>query len=88
MDVKINNLENSSIVKTSEHTSSGFSMSAISSVKSIENKYDVCRDKDCMKKFCECIRQRPMEIINIRKIKLLIKEQQKLYENAEILLYF
>ena len=56
MDVKINNLENSSIVKTSEHTSSGFSMSAISSVKSIENKYDVCRDKDCMKKFCECIR--------------------------------
>ena len=34
-------------------------MSAISSVKSIENKYDkydVCRDKDCMKKFCECIR--------------------------------
>ena len=31
-------------------------MSAISSVKSIENKYDTCRDKDCMKKFCECIR--------------------------------
>ena len=34
-----------------EHILSGFSMSAISSFKKIENKHDVYRGKDCMKKF-------------------------------------
>ena len=28
-------------------------MSAISSIRSIENKPDGCGGKDCMKKFCE-----------------------------------
>ena len=36
-----------------KHIPSGFSMSTISSFKNIENKYDVYRGKDCMKKFCE-----------------------------------
>ena len=35
-----NNLENSSKKKVSEHIPSGFSMSTISSLKSIENKHD------------------------------------------------
>ena len=35
-----NNLENSSKTKVSEHIPSGFSMSTISSLKSIENKHD------------------------------------------------
>ena len=26
----------------------------------IENKHDVCRDKDCMKKFCESLRKHTM----------------------------
>ena len=33
-------------------------MSTISWFRSIENKYDVFRGKDCMKKFCEFIRAR------------------------------
>ena len=36
-----NNLQTSSTTKVSEHIPSGFSMSTISSFKSIENKYDV-----------------------------------------------
>ena len=38
-----NNPENSSTTKVGEHIPSGFSMSTISSIKSIENKHDVCR---------------------------------------------
>ena len=43
-----NDPENSSPTKESEHIPSGFSMSTISSIKSIENKHDVYRGKDCM----------------------------------------
>ena len=41
-----NNPENSSATKLSEHIPSGFSMSTISSTKSVENKHDVHRGKD------------------------------------------
>ena len=46
-----NNLKNSSTTKVSRHIKSGFSMSTVSSFKSIEDKHDVYRGKDCMKKF-------------------------------------
>ena len=80
-----NNPENSSTTKVSEHIPSGFSMSTISSFRSIENKHDVCRGKDCMKKFCEFLEEHAMKIINFTKqVKLLTKEQQELYENAKL----
>ena len=81
-----NNPENSSTTKVSEHIPSGFSMSTISSFRSIENKHDVYRGKDCMKKFCEFLREHAMKIINFKKkkMKLLTKEQQESYENAKI----
>ena len=47
-----NNPENLSTSKVSEHIPSGFSMSAISSFISIENKHHKYRGKDCMKNFC------------------------------------
>ena len=61
-------------------------MSIISSFKSIENKHDVYRGKDCMKKFCESLREHAMKIINVKKKKKssLTKEQQESYENAKI----
>ena len=61
------NPENSSITKVSEHIPSGFSMSTISSFRSTENKHNVCRGKDCMKEFCEFLREHPMKIINLKK---------------------
>ena len=79
-----NNAEISSIAKTSEHILSDFSVSTISSFKSIENKHDVYRGKDCTKAFCESLKEHAMEIINFKKkkIKLLTKEQQISYKHA------
>ena len=61
-------------------------MSKISLFKSIENKNDVYRGKDCQKKFCESLRENAMKKINFkkRKMKSLTKEQQEAYENAKI----
>ena len=64
-----NNPENSFTIKVSEHIPSGFSMSTISSFKSRENKHDVYRGKDCIKKFCEFLREHAMKIINLKKKK-------------------
>ena len=36
-------------------------MSTISSFRGIENKHDVSRGKDCMKKFCEFLRERTIK---------------------------
>ena len=59
-----NNPRNSTTTKVSEHIPSGFSMSTISFFRSTENKHDVYRGKDCMKKFCELLREHAMKIIN------------------------
>ena len=44
-------------------------MCKILSFKSIKNKHDVHRRKDCMKKFCKLLREHAMEIINSKKKK-------------------
>ena len=51
------NPEKSSTAKASEHIPSGFSRSSISSFKTIENKDDVYRGKNCIKNFCESLRE-------------------------------
>ena len=43
-----------------KHIPSGFSMSTISSFKSIGNKHDLYRGKNCDKKFCESLREHAM----------------------------
>ena len=81
-----NNPENSSATEVGEHFPSAFSMSPTSSFKTIENKHDVSRGKDCMKKVFESLREHEMEIISFKKKKkkLLTNEQQKSYKSAEI----
>ena len=69
IDGSKNNSANSSATKVSEHVPSGFSMSTISSFRSTENKHDVYRSKDCMKKVCESLREHTMNIINFKKKK-------------------
>ena len=64
-----NNTGNSSTIKVTEHIPSGFSMSTILSFRIIENKHDVYRGKDCMKKFCESLREHAMKIITFKKKK-------------------
>ena len=74
-----NNPESSCTTKVSKHIPSGFSMFALSSFRSIENKHDACRGKDCMKRFCEFLREYAIKIINFKKkkMKVLTKEQQE-----------
>ena len=64
-----NNSENSSTAKVSEHIPSDFSMPIISSFRSIENKHDVYKGKDCMKKFCGFVKGQTIKIINFKKKK-------------------
>ena len=71
--------------EVSEHIPLGFSISTISSFKSIESKHDVYRCKDCMRKFCESLREHAMKIIIFSFLmKLLTEEQQESYESAKI----
>ena len=44
-------------------------MSLISAFKSIENKHDVYRGKDRMKKFCESLREHAIKITNFKATK-------------------
>ena len=61
-------------------------MSTISSFKDIKNKHPVCRGKDCMKTFRECLKKHGRRIINFKKKKivLLTNEQQESYEKGKI----
>ena len=61
-------------------------MYTMSSFRSIENKHDLFKGKDCMKKFWESSRKHAMKIINFKnkKMKLLTKVQQESDENAKI----
>ena len=54
-------------------------MSTILSFKSIENKHDVYRDKDCMKEFCEFLTEHAMEIINFLKSEVINKRAAGIY---------
>ena len=80
------NPKNSSTTKVSKHIPTGFSMSTISSFRSMENKHDVYRGKDCMKKFSKFLREHAMKIFNFKKkeMKSLTEEQKESYENAKI----
>ena len=62
-----NNSNNSSTVKPSEHIPSGFSMSTISSFRTIKNKHDAYRGKDYMKRFGEFLRKHLIKTINFKK---------------------
>ena len=44
-------------------------MSTTSSFKKIENKHDVYRGKDCMRKLCESLKKHAIEIIDFKKEK-------------------
>ena len=64
-----NNPKKSSATKLSEHIPLGISMPTAQQFKSIENRHDVYRDKDCMKKRCEFLRQHATKIISFKKKK-------------------
>ena len=76
-----------STTKVSKHIPSAFSLPTISSFKSIENKRDVYRNKDCMKKFSESLRQHAMKIINFLKNEVINKRADESYENSKYVIF-
>ena len=51
------NHEKPSIVKLDEHIPCEYSLSTIWTLDIIENKYDIYKGEDCMKKFCKSLRE-------------------------------
>ena len=59
----------------------------MSSFRSIENKQHVYRSKDCMKKFCESLREHAIKAINLEKKKIINKRAAGIIEKCKNLLY-
>ena len=61
-------------------------MSTIWAFDHIENKYTLFRSKDCLKKFCESIREHVNNIIDFEKKKMLplTKEELKSHQNTKV----
>ena len=53
----------------------------MSSFRSIENKFDLYRDKDCMKKFCEFSRRHAIKTIKFKRKKLNYEGQAVIFVN-------
>ena len=52
----------------------------------IERKHDLCRGENCMEKFCESLKERPVKTFNFEKKKMipLTKKQHDSYEQRKI----
>ena len=60
-------------------------MSTIWAFDHIENKHTLYRGKDCIKKFCESLREHAKNIIDFDKKKMLpLKEELKSYQDAKV----
>ena len=64
-----NKPEKSSTTKVSKHIPRGHSMSTIRTFDGLENKHDVYRSEDCMKKVRESLRENAIKITNIERRK-------------------
>ena len=86
IDGCVNKPEFSSKTEIGEHVSCGYSMSTIWEFDLIENKYSLYYRKDCMKKFCESLREQAKNVIDLEKKKMLplTKEELKSYKNAKV----
>ena len=61
-----NNPENSSITKIGEHIPCRYSMPTIWGFNHIEDKHTLYHGKDCMKTFCESLREHVKSIIDFK----------------------
>ena len=72
--------------KVDEYITCGYSRSMIWILDGIKNENDICTRVDGMKKFCVCLREYAVKIINFDKKKMipLTDEQQESYEKTKI----
>ena len=59
-------------------------MSTIWAFDHIGNKHTLYRRKDCMKKFCESLRELTKNVIDFEKKKMLTKEELKSHQDAKV----
>ena len=81
-----NNPEKSYTEKKAMHRPSGYSLVTCCSFDKSKNERIYYRGKDCMKKFCEDLKDQAMKIINCEKKEMipLTYEEKESYENQEI----
>ena len=73
-----NNPQNSSTTKIVEHIPCGYSMSTIWAFDNIENKRSLYRGEDCMKNFCESLKEHTKNITDFEKKKMLPLTKEEL----------
>ena len=85
MDGCPNNPEKFSTIKTGAHFPFRYSMATIWTFNNIENKYTLYRGEDCIKKFCESLRE-PAKNVNDseKKKEHLPKEKLKSHQDAKL----
>ena len=66
-----NDPEKSSTTKIGEHIPCGYSMSTIQGFDHIKNKHTLDHGKDCLKRFCESLKEHGNRIIHFEKKKML-----------------
>ena len=71
-----NNPENSLTTKLGEHIRCGYSMSTILAFDHLENKHNLFRGKDCMKKFCTSLRKQAKDIIDFEKKSVIFNKRR------------
>ena len=81
-----NNLENSYTERKAKHAPSGWAMFTKCSFAEIENKFDYYRGIDCIKKWCEKLRDRATEITNCKEKEMipLKDKEEEFYEKQEV----
>ena len=71
---------------TSKHVGFFVFLSTIWALEHIENKHNLHCGKNCMGKFCECLREHAKNIIDFEKKNMLplIKEELKAHQDAKV----
>ena len=88
MSTSQNNPNKSSITKINKLTPSGYSIFAHCSFDESKNKLYYYRGDDCMKKFCEDLREHSTKIINYEKKKIIpLKTKEEIYHNRQKVCY-
>ena len=83
-----NNPNKSSSTKINKHTPSGYSIFTSCSFDGSKNKINYYRGDDCMKKFCNDLREHAMKIINYEKKRMVpLTTEEKIHYNKQKICY-
>ena len=79
----------SSTTKVNKHTPSGYSLFTCCSFDTTKNMLDYYRGEDCMKKFCEALKDRATKIIIYEKKEMipLTKKEEKKHNKKSLVIY-